>query len=70
MESFIDKLRRRATGIMPEDDFSGMNYDLMPPQVNEQGVVPNPSYKRKESPLVNPEVDPFNNFQKQQINKQ
>ena len=36
----------------------------MPPQVNEQGIVPNPSYERKESPLVNPNVDPFNNFQK------
>jgi len=64
MESFIDKLRRRATGIIPEDNF--MDSDLMPPQVNEQGVVPNPSYERKESPLVNPQVDPFNNFQKKQ----
>lgn len=64
MESFIERLRRRATGIIPEEDFSGMDSDLMPPQVNEQGVVPNPSYKRKESPLVNPNVDPFNNFQK------
>ena len=64
MESFIDKLRRRATGIIPEDNF--MDSDLMPPQVNEQGVVPNPSYERKESPLVNPNVDPFNNFQKKQ----
>lgn len=64
MESFIERLRRRATGIIPEEDFSSMDSDLMPPQVNEQGVVPNPSYKRKESPLVNPNVDPFNNFQK------
>jgi hypothetical protein len=62
MESFIDKLRRRATGIIPDDN--PMDSDLMPPQVNEQGIVPNPSYERKESPLVNPNVDPFNNFQK------
>lgn len=62
MESFIERLRRRATGIIPDDN--PMDSDLMPPQVNEQGVVPNPSYKRKESPLVNPNVDPFNNFQK------
>ena len=64
MGSFIDKLRRRATCIIPEDNC--MDSDLMPPQVNEQGVVPNPSYERKESPLVNPQVDPFNNFQKKQ----
>jgi len=62
MESFIERLRRRATGIIPDDN--PMDSDLMPPQVNEQGVVPNPSYERKESPLVNPNVDPFNNFQK------
>ena len=64
MESFIERLRRRATGIIPEEDFSGMDSDLMPPQLDEQGKVPNPSYKRKESPLVNANVDPFNNFQK------
>ena len=52
MESFIERLRRRATGIIPDDN--PMDYDLMPPQVNEKGVVPNPSYQRKKSPLFNP----------------
>ena len=56
MESFIERLRRRATGIIPDDN--PMDYDLMPPQVNEKGVVPNPSYQRKKSPLFNPNVDP------------
>ena len=64
--SFIDNLRKRATGIL-DDDFSGMNYDAMPPMVNEQGVVPNPSYNRKESPLRNPNVDPFKRLSTMQI---
>ena len=56
--SFIENLRKRATGIL-EDDYSGLSSDAMPPMVNEQGVVPNPSYDRKESPFRNPNVDPF-----------
>ena len=56
--SFLDDLRRKATGILA-DDPSGLSSDAMPPMVNEQGVVPNPSYNRKESPFRNPNVDPF-----------
>ena len=56
--SFLDDLRRKATGILA-DDPSGLSSDAMPPMVNEQGVVPNPSYDRKESPFRNPNVDPF-----------
>ena len=56
--SFIDDLRKRATGIL-SDDYSGMSSDAMPPITNERGVVPNPSYERKDSPFRNPGVDPF-----------
>ena len=44
--SFIDDLRKKATGIL-SDDFSGMNYDAMPPMTNEKGVVPAPSFERR-----------------------
>ena len=56
--SFLDDLRRKATGILA-DDPSGLSSDAMPPMVNQQGIVPNPSYDRKESPFRNPNVDPF-----------
>ena len=56
--SFIDDLRKKATGILA-DDYSGLSSDAMPPMVNQQGIVPNPSYDRKESPFRNPNVDPF-----------
>ena len=57
--SFIDDLRKKATGILA-DDFSGMNYDLMPPMTNEKGVVPAPSLSPdRKSPFTNPEVNPF-----------
>jgi len=54
--SFIDDLRKRATGILG-DDYSGMSSDAMPP---ERGFdIANPSYERKDSPFRNPGVDPF-----------
>ena len=47
--SFIDYLRKRATGIL-SDDYSGMSSDAMPP---EKGFdMANPSYERKDSPLI------------------
>ena len=55
--SFIDNLRKRATGIL-DDDFSGMNYDAMPPQTDQRGVVQNPTYQQKESPLVRNPIFP------------
>ena len=60
--SFIDDLRKRATGILG-DDYSGMSSDAMPPITNERGVVPNPSYERKDSPFRNPGINLFNNKQ-------
>jgi hypothetical protein len=57
--SFIDDLRRRATGILG-DDYSGMSSDAMPPITNERGVVPAPSLRPdRKSPFRNPGVDPF-----------
>ena len=57
--SFLDDLRRKATGILA-DDYSGLSSDAMPPMVNERGVVPAPSLRPdRQSPLRNPNVDPF-----------
>ena len=57
--SFIENLKKKATGIL-DDDFSGMNYDLMPPMTNEKGVVPAPGLSPdRKSPFTNPEVNPF-----------
>ena len=42
-----------------QDDFSGMNSDAMSPNLNTAGGIDNPSYKRKESPLIkNPIFNP------------
>jgi hypothetical protein len=35
-----------------QDDFSGMNSDAMSPNLNTAGGIDNPSYRRKESPLI------------------
>ena len=35
-----------------QDDFSGMNSDAMSPNLNTAGGITNPSYQRKESPLI------------------
>jgi hypothetical protein len=57
--SFIDDLRKKATGILA-DDYSGLSSDAMPPMTNEKGVVPAPSLSPdRQSPFRNPNVDPF-----------
>jgi hypothetical protein len=35
-----------------QNDFSGMNSDAMSPNLNTAGGIDNPSYRRKESPLI------------------
>jgi len=41
-----------------QDDFSGMNSDAMSPNLNTAGGIDNPSYKRKESPLIKNPIFP------------
>ena len=41
-----------------QDDFSGMNSDAMSPSLNTAGGIDNPSYKRKESPLIKNPIFP------------
>ena len=41
-----------------QDDFSGMNSDAMSPNLNTAGGIDNPSYKRKESPLIKDPIFP------------
>ena len=41
-----------------QDDFSGMNSDAMSPSLNTAGGIENPSYKRKESPLIKNPIFP------------
>lgn len=47
-----------------QDDFSGMNSDAMSPSLNTAGGIDNPSYKRKESPLVQNPIFTKDNFKK------
>ena len=57
--SFIDDLRKKATGILA-DDYSGLSSDAMPPMTNEKGVVPAPGLSPdRQSPFRNPNVNPF-----------
>ena len=41
-----------------QDDFSGMNSDAMSPSLNTAGGIDNPSYRRKESPLIKNPIFP------------
>jgi hypothetical protein len=41
-----------------QDDFSGMNSDAMSPNLNTAGGIDNPSYRRKESPLIKNPIFP------------
>jgi hypothetical protein len=41
-----------------QDDFSGMNSDAMSPNLNTAGGIDNPSYRRKESPLIKNTIFP------------
>ena len=41
-----------------QDDFSGMNSDAMSPNLNTAGGIDNPSYRRKESPLIKKPIFP------------
>ena len=41
-----------------QDDFSGMNSDLQTGNLNTAGGIDNPSYKRKESPLIKNPIFP------------
>jgi len=41
-----------------QDDFSGMNSDSMSPSLNTAGGIDNPSYRRKESPLIKNPIFP------------
>ena len=41
-----------------QNDFSGMNSDAMSPNLNTAGGIDNPSYRRKESPLIKNPIFP------------
>jgi hypothetical protein len=41
-----------------QDDFSGMNSDAQSPTLNTAGGITNPSYRRKESPLIKNPIFP------------
>jgi hypothetical protein len=48
----LGRLEKRNQGQATDTGFSGMDYDTQSPSLNTAGGITNPSYQRKESPLI------------------